>query len=149
MAPINRRQVILLQWKNMLHIYSHEFYRRQFVVNNHNTQRRFWVREIYQEREEKGEFNQLIKQMMERDPEYFRRCFRMSPDKFYELLTLVGPDITKQSTQMRDPISAEQRLAVTLRYLTTGDAQRTIAASYMMSPTTVYVLHLWLNELNL
>ena len=97
----------------------------------------FWVREIYQQREEKGEFNLLVKQVMERDPEYFRRCFRMSPEKFYELLAIVGPEITKQTTPMRAPISAEQRLAVTLRYLTTGDAQRTIAASYRMSPTTV------------
>ena len=38
---------------------------------------------------------------------------------------------------MREAISAKQRLAITLRYLTTGDAHSTIAASYMMSPTTV------------
>ena len=39
--------------------------------------------------------------------------------------------------QMREPISVGQKLCVTLRYLVTGDAHVTIAASYRMSPTTV------------
>ena len=38
---------------------------------------------------------------------------------------------------MREPISVGQRLCVTLRYLVTGDAHVTIAASYRMRPTTV------------
>ena len=46
----------------------------------------------------------------------------MLPSKFEELLSFVAPDITKQPTEMRDPISAEQRFAITLRYLTAGDA---------------------------
>jgi hypothetical protein len=37
---------------------------------------------------------------------------------------------------MRDPITPSERLALTLRYLTTGDAQVTIGASYRISPTT-------------
>ena len=58
----------------------------------------------------------------------------MLPTKFEEL---VARDITKQSTKMRDPISAEQRLAITLWYLTTGDAHTTIGVNYGVSPTTV------------
>ncbi|XP_046860890.1 uncharacterized protein LOC124454126 [Xenia sp. Carnegie-2017] len=38
---------------------------------------------------------------------------------------------------MREPIGPDQRLAVTLRYLTTGDAYSTIGANYRMSATTV------------
>ena len=38
-----------------------------------------------------------------------------------------------KTTKMRKPIS----VGVTLRYLVTGDAHVTIAASYRMSPTTV------------
>ncbi|XP_046855143.1 uncharacterized protein LOC124448176 [Xenia sp. Carnegie-2017] len=38
---------------------------------------------------------------------------------------------------MREPISLDQRLLVTLRYLATGDAHTTIAANYRMSSTTV------------
>ena len=37
---------------------------------------------------------------------------------------------------MRDLITPSERLALTLRYLTTWDAQVTIGASYRISPTT-------------
>ncbi|XP_046862581.1 uncharacterized protein LOC124456087 [Xenia sp. Carnegie-2017] len=45
--------------------------------------------------------------------------------------------IRKKETKMREPISVDQRLLVTLRYLATGDAHTTIAANYRMSSTTV------------
>ena len=38
---------------------------------------------------------------------------------------------------MREPIGPSERLCVCLRYLVTGDAQVTIAASYRMSPAVV------------
>jgi len=41
--------------------------------------------------------------------------FRMSPEVFDELLSKVGPRISKLTTQMRKPIPAEVRLCVTLR----------------------------------
>ena len=45
--------------------------------------------------------------------------------------------IIKQQIVMRDPVSSSDRLAVTLRYLVTADAQCTIAASYRISPSTI------------
>ena len=42
------------------------------------------------------------------------RHVRMSPERFEHLLQLVGPNITKQNTQFRTAISAEERLIVTL-----------------------------------
>ncbi|XP_046862566.1 uncharacterized protein LOC124456074 [Xenia sp. Carnegie-2017] len=45
--------------------------------------------------------------------------------------------IKKKETKMRELISVDQRLFVTLRYLATGDAHTTIAANYRKSSTTV------------
>ena len=61
----------------------------------------------------------------------------MSPATFKELFSFVAPVIIKESTIMRDPVGSSERLAVTLRYLVTGDAQCTIGASYRISPTTI------------
>ena len=61
----------------------------------------------------------------------------MTPETFEILLRLTAPIIQKKVTKMRQPVSADQRLLVTLRYLTTGDAHTTIAANYRMNPTTV------------
>ena len=60
----------------------------------------------------------------------------MSPAKFEELLNIVAPRIAKCSLQ-REPIGPSERLCCTLRYLVTGDAQSTIAASYRISKTSV------------
>ena len=70
------------------------------------------------------------------DHKLFFKSFRMSPATFEKLLHLVGPDITKETTHLRRPIPAGGRLALTLRFLTTGDAQATISRSYRMSPET-------------
>ena len=99
--------------------------------------KRFWVRKVYEERKTKGEFNVLVRELMLADHEYFFRLFRMSPSTFELLLSWVAPLIKKESTRMRQAIPPGERLCVTLRYLVTGDAQTTIAASYRISPTTV------------
>jgi len=41
----------------------------------------------------------------------------MAPNRFEHLLTLVGPLIQKETTRFKEPISAPQRLALTLRFL--------------------------------
>ena len=99
--------------------------------------RRFWIRRIYSEREFKGEYALLVKDMMLYDHHYFFAYFRMSPSTFENLLSWIAPIIIKKTTRLRQPINECERLCVTLRYLVTGDAQTTIAANYRMSPTTV------------
>ena len=94
------------------------------------------MRQLYKDRKTKGEYHLLIKEMKTFDKEYFFQNFRMTPTKFEELLMLVTPKIIKSSTK-REAITPGERLCVALRYLVTGDAQTTIAASYRMSKTSV------------
>ncbi|XP_047132643.1 uncharacterized protein LOC124811312 [Hydra vulgaris] len=61
----------------------------------------------------------------------------MSPTILEELLSWVCPLIRKKSTHMRDCISAPERFCVTMRFLVTGEAQKTIAMNYRMSPSVV------------
>ena len=86
----------------------------------------FWVRKVYKDRLEKGEFQMLIRDLRLHDHEYFFACFRMSPSTFEELLSFVAPIIGKKGTVMQDPIRPSERLAVTLRYLVTEDARGTL-----------------------
>ena len=46
----------------------------------------------------------------------------MTPEVFDDLLNLVGGDIMKKNTNMRDAIPANVKLAATIRYLATGDS---------------------------
>ena len=46
----------------------------------------------------------------------------MSPDRFDHLLSLVEPAITKQNNNYCQPISADERLCLTIRFLASGDS---------------------------
>ena len=50
---------------------------------------RFWVRKIYQERKEKGEFHRTVIEAKLADKKLFFKMFRMTPTNFETLLRLV------------------------------------------------------------
>ena len=81
-----------------------------------NVTREFWVHPINTEREKKGEFYVLYPDLRHYHKRFFKTC-RMSVERFNKLLELVGPRIAKKYTNFRIPISAEQRLLVTIRYV--------------------------------
>ena len=111
--------------------------RRRIQRRQNKYKKSFWIRRIYEERQEKGEFHLLVKDLRLFDHLYFFKCFRMSPSTFEKLLSWVGPFLTKQETNMREPVSASERLCLTLKFLASGDAQCSIAASYRISAAVV------------
>lgn len=124
MAVLSKKTKILLLLK------------RRLANQNKKQKKTIWVRKIFQERKQKGEFHLLINELRIHDHEYFFKYFRMSPSKYEDLLKIVGPYITKSSVK-REPIGPSEKLSVTLRYLITGDAQVTIAHSFRISPSSI------------
>ena len=61
----------------------------------------------------------------------------MTPNRFEHLVTLVAPIIEKRTTRFREPIFASQRLALTLRFLATGESQQSLSFSYRVGKATV------------
>ncbi|KAJ4922211.1 hypothetical protein JOQ06_026119 [Pogonophryne albipinna] len=61
----------------------------------------------------------------------------MSAEQMDELLSLLGPELTRQSTNYRAAIEPKQRLAVALRYLASVDSLISLAFSYRLGCTTV------------
>ena len=125
MAAVNRRLLLLILLRRRLQRAAETKYKK-----------RWWVRQIFAERNSQGEFHNLIQEMRLFDHEYFYKQFRMSPTQFEHLLSLIAQSITKSSLR-REAISPSERLCLTLRYLVTGDAQISIANSYRVSPTSV------------
>ena len=122
MAAYNKRKVLLL------------ILRRRRLARR---AKRCWIKKINRSRLLKGEYHSLIQEMRLSDHESFYKYFRMTPQRFDHLLSLVGPLISHQETKFRAPVSASERLAVTLRYLATGDSMQTIAFSYRLGHSTV------------
>ena len=72
--------------------------------------------------------------MRQNDREQFFRYCRMSPESFDHL---VAPYVKKSKTKFRDPISPVVRLAITLRYLASGESQQSLSWWYRVGRITV------------
>lgn len=83
--------------------------------------RRWWQRSLFQNRLRYGGIP-LLRDLQMEDQSLFRNFSRMSVADFEKLLVLVEPIISKQDTNYRKCISSRERLALTLRFLATGDS---------------------------
>ncbi|XP_032668398.1 protein ANTAGONIST OF LIKE HETEROCHROMATIN PROTEIN 1-like [Odontomachus brunneus] len=96
--------------------------------------RQWWVRPINHRRLNLGDFCHLF-QEMKSDPQMFFRYTRMTFPIFNKLLEKAKPFLTKKSHRALVP---EERLAITLRYLATGDQVLSIALAYRIGESTAY-----------
>ena len=74
----------------------------------------------------------LVQELRLSHREEFFRYFRMSPERLDHPLSIVGPRLVKDC-RSREPISPGERLAVTIRFLASGDSQRSLFYAYRIS----------------
>jgi hypothetical protein len=67
----------------------------------------------------------------------YQNFLRMYPDVFNELVNKVSPLISRQNTNMRAAIPADLRLALTLRFLATGDSYMSHQYSFRVAANTI------------
>lgn len=82
--------------------------------------RAIWTRQWILNRPQYGAYHQLINELRLSDQISYWNFLRMDESSFESLLILVTPLIRKKDTNMRQAISPAERLAVTLRFLATG-----------------------------
>ena len=97
--------------------------------------RREWVNVILRKRHTLGEFQNLV-QELRLEPERHVQYFRLTPEGFDLLLARIQHRITPEETPFRTPISAPQRLALTLRYLASGMEFSALAPTYRVGEST-------------
>ena len=88
---------------------------------NQKKKKRCWDRGIFKNRERQDAFETFHD--IRNDRELFFRYFRMSPQRFDQLLTLVREQKEKKDTAFRKSFPAEKRLAITLLHLASGKTQ--------------------------
>ena len=64
----------------------------------------------------------------------------MSSQDFELLILKIGPKIYKQDTNMRKAIPVQERLAVTLRFLATGDSYHSLAYLFKISHQLISII---------
>nr|CAI5840130.1 unnamed protein product [Callosobruchus analis] len=119
-----------------LDIMSQEECAAAFVViyrNKKKKRKNIWVKEWLQKRSILSHI-QLIKELRNSSENDLKNYLRMNEECFQLLLSSIKPHITKKDTVMRESISAEERLLVTLRYLATGRSMEDLKFSAIISP---------------
>lgn len=96
------------------------------------------VRPLFAKRDTDGFFAEFDTQLRAQDPALFKNFVRMSADDFDYLVELLRPRIEKQDTSFRKAITVSQRLAVTLRYLATGESFSSMQYLFRMSKTSIW-----------
>ncbi|XP_054843559.1 uncharacterized protein LOC129335132 [Eublepharis macularius] len=71
------------------------------------------------------------------DDTHWIQCFRMTRGTFNELVDALRPTLARQSTNMREPVSVEKRVAVTLWCLATGACYRVAADHFGLGLSTI------------
>lgn len=69
--------------------------------------------------------------------EDYRNYFRMNEKAFNTLLQKIEPLLQRKNTTMRESLSVQERLTVTLRYLATGRNFEDLKFSVAMSPASI------------
>ncbi|KAJ8982008.1 hypothetical protein NQ317_004095, partial [Molorchus minor] len=67
----------------------------------------------------------------------FQNFTRMSRSDFELLVNKLGPIIIKETTNMRDPIPVTTKLAITLKFLATGDSYRSLMYQFRVSNSCI------------
>ena len=94
-----------------------------FAIKEQHKRRRnrmFWTREWILNRPQYGAYHQLLNELRLSDAASYKNFLRMDVACFEEILDLVAPIIRRKDSCMRQAISPAERLALTLRFLATG-----------------------------
>ena len=98
--------------------------------------RKKWVKDWIGKRNSFTYLN-LSNEIKKIDMDDFQNYFRMDYRTYSNLLEILRPLITKKNTVMKESISANERLAITLTYLVTGKSFGQLRYSGVMGRFTI------------
>ncbi|XP_060561924.1 putative nuclease HARBI1 [Ruditapes philippinarum] len=98
--------------------------------------RSIWVKPWLQRRVFYGQYDTLMMELMRESRGDFKTYLRMEPEMFREILTRVAPRITKNK-QRRPPLEAGLKVAITMRFLATGNSYHSLAFDFRVAHNTI------------
>ena len=88
-------------------------------------------RDPFLEPKELSEYHTVMQQLREHnDIRRFQKFVRVSPDLFDNIVRRVGPKIARQDTNFRLAIPVEQRIAIALRFVATGESYQSLESRF-------------------
>ncbi|XP_063241738.1 uncharacterized protein LOC134541921 isoform X3 [Bacillus rossius redtenbacheri] len=106
------------------------------LLDKPRNKRKYWVHPYNKERASSNRFRSFFEEVRKHEDKFFS-YYRMSVKSFDELLEIVRPQITKMDTCWRNPLTPEERLSITRRYLATGSTYASLQLEYLVGKTTI------------
>ncbi|XP_052720345.1 uncharacterized protein LOC128191988 [Crassostrea angulata] len=101
--------------------------------------RRWWVKPWIERRMLFGQYHTLMTEIERECQGNFVNHVRMPPAMFYELLQRITPRIQKSERYGR-PLEPGLKLAITLRYIVTGNSYKSLQYSFRVAHNTIALL---------
>lgn len=99
--------------------------------------RSVWVWPYLQRRLEYGHYDNLMQELAQESPLLYKNFTRIDRQLFDEIVERVTPHIQKKQTWWRKPIPPGLRVAVTLRFLATGETYKSLQYSFRVAHNTI------------
>ncbi|XP_034039477.1 uncharacterized protein LOC117522184 [Thalassophryne amazonica] len=96
-----------------------------------------WVRELLLNRHKYDMYEKLMKHLREGNVKSFRNFVRMDPEMFGQMVEDLTPMLQKNTSICRKPLFPGLKLAITLRYLATGDSYKSLAYEFRVTHSTI------------
>ena len=107
------------------------------VQQRRRRRRTMWVKLWIGRRLELGQYSSLLEELRLEDVPAFRNFLRIEPEMFVEILDRVRDTIWKKDTFYRKALDPGLKLALTLRYLASGDSYHTLMYSFRVPVSTI------------
>ena len=105
---------------NMLLLRVQQEYRR--VQKKRRRRRSVWVRPWIERRVQLGQYTRLMEELRLEDVKAFKNFLRVEPELYEELVERVSHRIWKQDTAYRQSLRPGLKVAITMRYIASGDS---------------------------
>lgn len=109
---------------------------RILVTKKKEKSKKLWIHSWRRNRKVNGSFAFLTKELLLTDSNSYQNFLRMDEEHFTRLTELITPEIYKADSSFRESISVAEKLAITLRFLATGESYRSMNYSSMISPSS-------------
>ena len=99
--------------------------------------RSVWVKPWLVRRPLFGLYENLLQELNREDHRAYKNFIRVPPELFMDILHRVGPRIRKNHTNFRPPLEPGLKIAITLRYLASGNTYKSLSYGFRVAHNTI------------